>query len=69
LLNLKASGYKSTVILPLGYRESEQDWLVSMKKVRTPKELFIAEMTLADASNNVDLPATMNLDSFAQKTA
>jgi len=67
LLNLKGSGYKSTVILPLGYREAEQDWLVNMKKVRTPKEMFITEMTLADASSNVDLPTPMNLDSFAQK--
>jgi len=67
LLNLKGSGYKSTVILPLGYRESDQDWLVNMKKVRTPKSMFITEMTLADASTDVDLPAPMNLDSFVQK--
>ncbi|MCX2481557.1 nitroreductase family protein [Pedobacter sp. MC2016-15] len=67
LLNLKGSGYKSTVILPLGYRESEQDWLVNMKKVRTPKSMFITEMTMADASTDVDLPAPMNLDSFVQK--
>lgn len=38
-----------------------------MKKVRTPKDLFITEMTLADASNNMDLLAPMNLDSFSQK--
>ncbi|QJD97333.1 NAD(P)H-dependent oxidoreductase [Mucilaginibacter robiniae] len=68
LLNLKESGYTSTVILPLGYRESEKDWLVNMKKVRTPKELFITKMELADASDNVDLPTPMNLDSFVQKT-
>ncbi|WP_294251812.1 nitroreductase family protein [uncultured Chryseobacterium sp.] len=68
LLNLKGSGYRSTVILPLGYRASEQDWLVNMKKVRTPKESFITEMTLADASDTVDLPAPMNLDDFVQKS-
>jgi nitroreductase/dihydropteridine reductase len=67
LLNLKGSGYKSTVLLPLGYRESEQDWLVNMKKVRTPKDLFNTEMTLADASDNVGMPTPMNLDSIAQK--
>ncbi|TWR28901.1 NAD(P)H-dependent oxidoreductase [Mucilaginibacter pallidiroseus] len=67
LLNLKGSGYKSTVILPLGYREPGQDWLVNMKKVRTPKELFVTEMTLADACSSVDLPKPMTLDSFAQK--
>lgn len=67
LLNLKGSGYKSTVILPLGYRASEQDWLVNMKKVRTPQELFVTEMTIADSSDTIDLPASMNLDDFAQK--
>ncbi|QNK63928.1 nitroreductase family protein [Pedobacter sp. PAMC26386] len=67
LLNLNGSGYKSTVILPLGYREAEQDWLVNMKKVRTPKKSFITEMTLADVSDNVVLPTPMNLDAFVQK--
>ena len=41
--------YKSTVILPLGYRKKEEDWLVNMKKVRTPKEQFVVEMTMEDA--------------------
>jgi len=68
LLNLTASGYKSTVILPLGYRSGGEDWLVNMKKVRTPKESFVTEMTLADASDSVDLPTPMNLDDFAQKS-
>lgn len=51
LLQLKGSGYKSTLLLPLGYRENENDWLVNMKKVRTPKEDFITEMTINDAAN------------------
>tara|TARA_B100000378_G_scaffold29267_1_gene22227 strand:+ start:215 stop:910 length:696 start_codon:yes stop_codon:yes gene_type:complete len=51
LLKLKGSGYKSTLLLPLGYRENENDWLVNMKKVRTPKEEFITEMTIDDAAN------------------
>ena len=51
LLQLKGSGYKSTLLLPLGYRENENDWLVNMKKVRTPKEDFITEMTIDDAAN------------------
>src|SRR5690554_1586334 len=51
LLGLTGSGYKSTLLLPLGYREDENDWLVSMKKVRTPKEDFIAEMTIEDAAD------------------
>lgn len=49
LLGLRESGYKSTVILPLGYRDEGADWLVNMKKVRTPKEKFIKEMAMEDA--------------------
>ena len=44
VLNLKAKGLRSTVILPLGYRDASNDWLVNMKKVRTPKEKFISEI-------------------------
>jgi nitroreductase/dihydropteridine reductase len=44
LLNLPAQGLKSVTILPLGYRDTENDWLVSMKKVRTPKEEFVISM-------------------------
>lgn len=50
LLQLKGSGYRSTVLLALGYRHEAGDWLAPMKKVRTPKEDFITEMTLADAA-------------------
>ncbi|GET28455.1 NAD(P)H-dependent oxidoreductase [Prolixibacter sp. SD074] len=42
LLNLKEKGLRSVTILPLGYRDEDNDWLVNMKKVRTPKgRLFI----------------------------
>jgi nitroreductase/dihydropteridine reductase len=44
LLGLKELGLKSAVILPLGYRDAANDWLVNMKKVRTPKETFITEI-------------------------
>jgi len=44
LLNLKDKGLKTAVILPLGYRDTENDWLVNLKKVRTPKERFISEI-------------------------
>jgi nitroreductase len=67
LLNLRDSSYHSTVLLPLGYREAGQDWLVNMKKVRMPKELFVTEMTLADAADNQEAPMEMNLDAFTQK--
>jgi nitroreductase len=32
------------VILPLGYRQEEGDWLVNLKKVRRPREKFITEL-------------------------
>lgn len=44
LLNLPAKGLRSVTILPLGYRDTENDWLVGMKKVRTPKEEFVISM-------------------------
>lgn len=42
ILNLKAKGLRSVVMLPLGYRNSEEDWLVNLKKVRRTKEQFIS---------------------------
>ena len=43
LLNLKALGLKSVTLLPLGYRDEANDWLVNLKKVRTPKSDFVIE--------------------------
>jgi nitroreductase/dihydropteridine reductase len=42
-LGLEKLGLKSAVILALGYRAEEGDWLVSLKKVRTPKDQFVVE--------------------------
>ncbi|MNY16781.1 Oxygen-insensitive NAD(P)H nitroreductase [compost metagenome] len=44
LLGLKAQGLRSTTILPLGYRDEAGDWLVNLKKVRTPLENFVTEI-------------------------
>ncbi|TXD74868.1 nitroreductase family protein [Aequorivita antarctica] len=44
LLGLKEQGLKSVLILTLGYRDESEDWLVNMKKVRTPKATFITEL-------------------------
>jgi len=42
LLGLREKGLKSVSILPIGYRDVENDWLVDLPKVRTEKEtLFI----------------------------
>ena len=40
ILDLKAKGLRSTLLLPIGYRDADNDWLVNLKKVRKPmKEL------------------------------
>ena len=42
LLNLKEKGLRSVTLLPLGYRDAENDWLANQKKVRREKdELFL----------------------------
>ena len=44
LLGLSEKGLKSVVILPLGYREESGDWLLNLKKYRTPVEDFVTEI-------------------------
>lgn len=44
LLNLRARGLRSVLIMPLGYREADKDWLVNLKKVRRPRQAFITEI-------------------------
>lgn len=44
LLKLNERGLKSVTILPLGYRDSEKDWLVNLKKIRHPKKDFLIEI-------------------------
>lgn len=41
LLQLKEKGLRSCLLLPLGYRDADKDWLVNLKKVRKSKEKFI----------------------------
>lgn len=42
ILGLRARGLRSCVMLPIGYRDVEKDWLVNLPKVRKDKEeLFI----------------------------
>jgi len=41
ILHLDARGLRSVAILPLGYREKDQDWLVNLKKVRRPRDQFV----------------------------
>nr|WP_315248955.1 NAD(P)H-dependent oxidoreductase [uncultured Duganella sp.] len=44
ILSLKERKLRSVVILPLGYRQPDTDWLVNLKKVRRPREQFITEL-------------------------
>jgi nitroreductase len=44
ILNLGARGLRSVVILPLGNRQPEGDWLVNLEKVRRPRDQFITEI-------------------------
>ncbi len=44
ILGLNARGLRSVVIMPLGYREEANDWLVNLKKVRRSNANFITEV-------------------------
>jgi nitroreductase len=44
ILKLREKGLRSVVILPLGYRAEEGDWLVNLKKVRRPTAQFVTEI-------------------------
>jgi hypothetical protein len=37
ILGLRAKGLRSCVMLPVGYRDSENDWLVNLTKVKKAK--------------------------------
>jgi len=41
ILGLKARGLRSVLLVPLGYRQVEGDWLVNLKKVRRAKDEFV----------------------------
>jgi hypothetical protein len=38
ILGLREKGLRSCVMLPLGYRDNNKDWLVNLTKVRKNKE-------------------------------
>ncbi|WP_019644359.1 NAD(P)H-dependent oxidoreductase [Novispirillum itersonii] len=40
ILGLREKGLRSVILLPLGYRAAEGDWLVNLKKVRRPLDQF-----------------------------
>jgi nitroreductase/dihydropteridine reductase len=44
ILNLGERGLRSAVMLPLGYRKADADWLVDLPKVRRPLDQFVSEI-------------------------
>ncbi len=44
LLGLPEKGLRSTSLLALGYRDTANDWLANLKKVRRPKQELIIEL-------------------------
>ena len=38
ILGLREKGLRSAVLLPIGYREEDKDWLVNLVKVRKSME-------------------------------
>lgn len=44
ILSLREKGLRSCVMLPLGYRDTDNDWLVNLTKVRKSKEDLITEI-------------------------
>jgi nitroreductase/dihydropteridine reductase len=44
ILGLRERGLRSVILLPLGYRQEEGDWLAKLKKVRRPLAQFLTEV-------------------------
>ena len=44
ILKLSERSLRSVVMLPLGYRETDKDWLVNLKKVRRPMAQFVTRI-------------------------
>ncbi len=45
ILGLRERGLRSVVLMPLGYRDNDGDWLLPMEKVRKPREVMISHLT------------------------
>ena len=44
ILGLKTRGFRSVVLLPLGYRDEGSDWLLPMGKVRKSRDTIVTEV-------------------------
>ncbi len=44
ILELKKKGLRSTILLPLGYKDEENDWLANLVKVRKPMQELVTHI-------------------------
>ena len=44
ILGLKERGLRSVVLLPLGFRDEANDWLLPMGKVRKSRDTIVTEV-------------------------
>ena len=44
ILGLREKGLRSSVLLPVGYRDASEDWLVNLEKVRKPISKLVTEI-------------------------
>ncbi|MBO9399155.1 NAD(P)H-dependent oxidoreductase [Shimia sp. R9_2] len=44
ILGLEERGLRSVILMPLGYREEANDWLLPMPKVRKSRDTFVTEI-------------------------
>jgi nitroreductase len=44
ILGLRERGLRSSVLLPVGYRDASEDWLVNLEKVRKPLSKLVTEI-------------------------
>lgn len=44
ILGLRARGLRSVVLLPVGHRDAEKDWLAPLKKVRKSRAALVTEV-------------------------
>ncbi len=45
ILGLREKNLRSTILLPIGYRNAEKDWLVNLVKVRKPMEDLVTTIS------------------------
>lgn len=45
ILGLRERGLRSVVLMPLGYRDSDGDWLLPMAKVRKSRDVMVTQLT------------------------